>query len=92
MLVQPGKITNCYYIVLSNVCCGYPIFRCFPVVLTPMQLQKDTNWKHIKDFLRDGQVEEPDHVEVFGRKPYTAWIRVFGRSNFDKALRMYLKV
>ncbi|OIW33583.1 hypothetical protein CONLIGDRAFT_640690 [Coniochaeta ligniaria NRRL 30616] len=52
-------------------------------------LQKDTGWSDIKDFLRNGSVDM-DHVEVFP-KTYTGWVRIYGRQNFDAAMSTSLR-
>jgi sugar/nucleoside kinase (ribokinase family) len=55
------------------------------LVLTLLQLQKDTHWKDVKDFLRAGNIDI-DNVEIFP-KSTTGWVRVYGRPNFDAAIR-----
>jgi hypothetical protein len=51
----------------------------------PLQLQKNTTWKDVKDFLRLGGVEM-DHVEVFPSSR-DGWVRVYGQDNYYKAMR-----
>ncbi len=54
-----------------------------------LQLQKDTDWGDVKDFLREGDVDM-DHVEIFP-KSTSGWVRLYGRKNFDTAMSMSLR-
>lgn len=55
-----------------------------PLCSQARQLQKDTTWKDIKDFLHEANIV-PDNVEVF-EKSSSGWIRFLGSGDFYAAI------